>query len=214
MELDFTICFVSILDLGDIRYSKLKERGIKAVVFDKDNTLTAPYQSAWFNARLQDCINDCKTEFGAQNVAICSNTAGTLRDLTKNNYSEAESLQVILDLKVIRHDINKPNTPISDILRHFQSYHSSEILQRDAIQPHEIAIIGDRLVGDVLWGNSLGMLTIKTQPLTLEGENFAVRWVRSIKLELFRLILPLSKTDRYSFALKSILNRRDHSKQW
>lgn len=111
-------------------------------------------------------------------MAICSNTAGTLQDRTKNNFSEAESLQVILDLKVIRHDINKPNTPVSEVMNHFQSYHSSEILQRDSIQPHEIAIIGDRLVGDILWGNSLGMLTIKTEPLTSDGENVAVRLVR------------------------------------
>lgn len=135
-------------------------------------------------------MDDCKLEFGAQNVAICSNTAGTLRDRNKNNYAEAESLQVILGLKVIRHDINKPNTPLSDIVNHFQAYHNSEIAQEDGLQPHEIAIIGDRLVGDVLWGNSLGMLTIKTEPLTVEGENFAVRWVRMNSLPRFSCIVP------------------------
>jgi phosphatidylglycerophosphatase GEP4 len=163
--------------LGDIRYSKLKERGIKCVVFDKDNTLTAPYQSEWYNARLQDCINDCKAEFGAVNVAICSNTAGSLRDKKKHNYADAEALQVILDLKVIRHDVNKPNTPISEIVSHFQSHRSMEIGETLPLRPDEIAIIGDRLVGDILWGNSLGMMSIKTQPLTPVGENWAVRWV-------------------------------------
>jgi phosphatidylglycerophosphatase GEP4 len=169
---------VKVTDLGDIRYSKLKERGIKAVIFDKDNTLTAPYQSAWFNARIQDCMNDCKLEFGASNVAICSNTAGSKKDRLKQNYADAEALQVILGLKVIKHDINKPNTPLEEIMSHFESQRAAEIGKYERLRPDEIAIIGDRLVGDILWGNSLGMLTIKTAPLTVVGENFAVRWAR------------------------------------
>lgn len=155
----------------------MKERGIKAVIFDKDNTLTAPYKTEWFNARLLDCVSDCKTEFGPQNVAICSNTAGSKKDRVKFNYAGAEEIQVILDVKVIRHDLNKPLTPVSEIIEHFQSFHDAEIGQTTFLQPHEIAIIGDRLVGDILWGNSQGFLTIKTDPLTSEGENFAVRFV-------------------------------------
>lgn len=170
--------FALATDFGDIRFSKLKERGIKCVVFDKDNTLTAPYQSLWFNGRLKDCMDDCKGEFGTTNVAICSNTAGSLRDKTKNNYAEAEALQVILGIKVIKHDLNKPNTPISEIIEHFNANRRQEIGDYHELLPQEIAIIGDRLVGDILWGNSQGMMTIKTDPLTLEGENWAVRWVR------------------------------------
>ena len=157
----------------------MKARGIKYVIFDKDNTLTAPYQAAWFNGRLQDCINDCKAEFGASNVAICSNTAGTRKDRTKNNYAECDALQVILGLKVIKHDINKPNTPFQQIVSHFEEHRKLEIANNQIVLPEEICIIGDRLVGDVLWGSSLGFLTIKTEPLTSVGENFVVRMVRS-----------------------------------
>lgn len=166
------------LDAGDIRYSKLKERGIKAVIFDKDNTLTAPYRSEWYNARIADCINDCKEEFGAQNVAICSNTVGSKKDRLKHNYAGADEIQVVLDVKVIHHDLNKPLTPVTEILDHFQSFREGEIGQTRFLEPHEIAVVGDRSVGDILWGNSQGFLTIKTDPLTSQGENFAVRFVR------------------------------------
>lgn len=84
----------------------------------------------------------------------------------------------MLDVKVVRHELNKPLTPASDILDHFQSFREAELAQTRFLQPHEIAVIGDRFVGDILWGNSQGFLTIKTEPLTLEGENFAVRFVR------------------------------------
>lgn len=166
------------VDVGEIRYSKLKERGIKAIIFDKDNTLTTPYRSEWHTARIADVVSDCKAEFGAQNVAICSNTAGSKKDRVKHNYALADEIQVVLDLKVIHHDLNKPLTPVTDILDHFQSFREGEIGQERFLQPHEIAVIGDRSVGDILWGNAQGFLTIKTEPLTSEGENFAVRFVR------------------------------------
>lgn len=96
----------------------------------------------------------------------------------KNNYADAQSLQVILGLKVIHHDINKPNTPIEEVLSHFNQQRTQELGEKAILRADEIAIVGDRLIGDVLWGNSHGMLTIKTQPLTLDGENMMVSLVR------------------------------------
>lgn len=184
------------LDVGDIRYSKLKERGIKAVIFDKDNTLTAPYAAEWYSSRIADCIRDCQDEFGVQNVAICSNTVGSRKDRTKHNYAGAEEIQVIMGVKVVRHELNKPLTPVSDIIDHFQSFREGEVGQTRFLQPHEIAVIGDRYVGDILWGNSQGFLTIKTEPLTFVGENFAVRLVR-FKQFLRTLTLFWTPTDPY-----------------
>lgn len=80
---------------------------------------------------------------------------------------------------MIKHDINKPNTPFQQIVDHFEQQRKLEIAHNHVLLPEEVCIIGDRLVGDILWGSSLGFLTIKTEPLTSQGENFVVRMVWS-----------------------------------
>ena len=39
-------------------------------------------------------------------------------------------------------------------------------------------MVGDRLLTDVVFGNLHGMLTVHTQPLTLEGDNKVARAIR------------------------------------
>ncbi len=39
-------------------------------------------------------------------------------------------------------------------------------------------MVGDRYLTDIVFGNRLGMLTVRTQPLTLRGEPKAVLLVR------------------------------------
>jgi phosphatidylglycerophosphatase GEP4 len=49
-----------IKDVKSIDYKKLREIGIKYVVFDKDNTLTETYKMNYYNDTIKQSIIDCK----------------------------------------------------------------------------------------------------------------------------------------------------------
>lgn len=65
---------LSVRDIRSIDWRDLKSRGFKGVVFDKDNTLTAPYSNSLWPS-LSNSLDDCKLVFQG-NVAILSNSAG------------------------------------------------------------------------------------------------------------------------------------------
>lgn len=54
----------------------------------------------------------------------------------------------------------------------------SSVVEYLNCKPSEVVIIGDRYLTDITFGNLHGSLTIYTDPITNEGENFIVRWVR------------------------------------
>lgn len=54
----------------------LKRCGIKAVIFDKDNTLTPPY-SFTMEPKIEQAVRECQRLFGYDHVVIFSNSAGT-----------------------------------------------------------------------------------------------------------------------------------------
>jgi phosphatidylglycerophosphatase GEP4 len=135
------------------------------VIFDKDNTLTAPYKIDVYNADIGAAVRESQTQFGAESVFIFSNTAGTTED---PGYTLASRLEKSLGVSVFKHKEQKPGGG-EELLEYFAA-------QR--ILPHEIVVVGDRYTTDVLFGNLHGMLTIKTRILTPNGENFVVRFVR------------------------------------
>ena len=53
----------------------LKKCGVKAVIFDKDNTLTPPY-SFVMNKNIDSTVRECQRLFGYEKVVIFSNSAG------------------------------------------------------------------------------------------------------------------------------------------
>ena len=56
-----------------------------------------------------------------------------------------------------------------------------------------MAVIGDRILSDVVMGNSFGMLTIYVDPLNLEHENIVVRFVRAFENRVIPWITPRDK---------------------
>ena len=68
---------VAVPDIRYIDWAELKRRGFKGVVFDKDNTITAPYSlSLW--PPLGSSVELCKSLFG-DNIAVFSNSTGNFR---------------------------------------------------------------------------------------------------------------------------------------
>ena len=69
----------SVKDISEIDWSALKSNGIKYVVFDKDNTLTIPYESKFY-PDIQSSIDECKSVYDYNNIVILSNSAGSKDD--------------------------------------------------------------------------------------------------------------------------------------
>ncbi|XP_024530665.1 uncharacterized protein LOC9632564 isoform X2 [Selaginella moellendorffii] len=95
---------VHVPDISWIDWRALKERGFAGVVFDKDNTLTAPYvATVW--PTLGESLEECRKCFG-ENVALLSNSAGLYQFDPAG--VEADALEKSLGISVIRHGSKKP----------------------------------------------------------------------------------------------------------
>ncbi|KAG7012037.1 GEP4, partial [Cucurbita argyrosperma subsp. argyrosperma] len=158
---------VVVPDVRYIDWGELQRRGFKGVIFDKDNTITAPYcLTIW--APLKSSLEQCKSVFG-HDVAVFSNSAGLYE--YDHDGSKAKALERSIGTKVIRHRVKKPAGTAEEIEKHV-GFTSSQLI-----------MVGDRPFTDVVFGNRNGFLTILTEPLSLSGETFVVRQVR--KLETF-----------------------------
>ncbi|KDO26195.1 HAD superfamily phosphatase [Saprolegnia parasitica CBS 223.65] len=146
---------LSVKDINDIPFAKLHALGFKGVVFDKDNTLTVPYKRE-IVPRVQDAVNDCQSVFGYDRVLIFSNSAGSSDDAPA--FTHASETEDSLRMKVLCHGTKKPNG-IEALTSELQ------------VAPHELVMVGDRYSTDVLFGNSNGMLTIRTEQLDKSGES-------------------------------------------
>eukprot|EP01034_Spumella_vulgaris_P022045 gene22044-28139_t len=65
-----------------------------------------------------------------------------------------------MSIPVIRHDNKKPGC-LNEVLSHFQSC----TISTTEVQPHEICVIGDRLLTDIVFANQYGMYSVLVQPL-------------------------------------------------
>ena len=149
---------VSVKNVSELNYRAMKESaGVRAVVFDKDNTLTAPYGMSVHRDAAKG-LESAKEIFGSENVAIMSNSAGTKDD---PGYEDAKRIEEALGIAVIKHDDKKPGG-LQEVLSHF-----------DMDDPAALCMIGDRLLTDVVFGNLYEMLTVHTLPLCQGAENQA-----------------------------------------
>lgn len=143
----------------------LKRCGIKAVIFDKDNTLTAPY-SFTMEARIEKAVRDCQKLFGYEHVVIFSNSAGidfiqllTLGSDDDRGYLHAEAIEEELGIRVIRHKHKKPDGLLEAISRW------------DSIEANEVMMVGDRYLTDIYGGNLIGMFTVCVDIFTEVNDN-------------------------------------------
>jgi phosphatidylglycerophosphatase GEP4 len=155
---------VSIPTISDVNFDALKECGITGVIFDKDNTLTAPYASC-IHPAAQKGLENAVSAFGIDGVAILSNSAGTLDD---PGFEDASRIESSLGINVIRHTEKKPGG-LEEVLAHFG--------QSD---PARLCIFGDRLLTDIVFGNLHGMLTVHSLPLCQGIDNSRDNWTAKL----------------------------------
>lgn len=124
-----------------IDYEKLKERGIKCILFDLDNTI-APISIKKPNKKIKDLFIKLKN-MGFK-IIIFSNNGKTRIKPFK------EELEVDCAFRC-----KKPRRKKFDVILKDYKYNISEIV-----------IIGDNIVTDILGGNKVGITTILVNPIS------------------------------------------------
>jgi len=152
----------------DVRYvdwAAVRAAGFRGCVFDKDNTLTAPY-ALEVHAPLREAMRECRDAFDGR-VVLLSNSAGLYQ--YDPDGEEADRMEAGLGIKVLRHAEKKPAGSARELEEFFEC------------PAAEMVMVGDRYFTDVAYGNRHGMLTVRVQPITLRGEKTTVRLSRALE---------------------------------
>lgn len=125
-----------------IDYKKLKNAGIKCILFDVDNTLV-PSHIKKPTKKLKDLIERLK-EMGFK-IILLSNAS-------------KRRLKVFKDVL----EVDCAAFSMKPLSRKYR-----KIMKEYKLQENEIACIGDQLITDVLGGNIVGITTILVNPISL-----------------------------------------------
>ena len=128
----------------DIDIELLAKHGVKYLVFDVDHTLTY-YNGNEIDPKTAAYLNGHVIAGHLQGLYLASNT---LRDLSP-----------------LGADINAPSIRASLQTRKPQKRYFAKVLATIGCQPHEVAMVGDRLINDIWGGNRSGMVTILVKPV-------------------------------------------------
>lgn len=183
-----SLSFPSVATIPFARFSyptlfsnSLKQCGVKAVIFDKDNTLTPPYSFS-MNENTERAVRNCQQLFGYDRVVIFSNSAGgryggdsQTGSEDDRGYLHAEAIEEEIGVKVIRHRQKKPEGLME------------AICAWDAVQPSEVMMVGDRYLTDIYGGNLLGMLTVAVDIFTEVNDNKGAILGRRVERVLLKL---------------------------
>lgn len=198
---------IRVKNLKDLDLASLKSKGIKYLVFDKDNTLTLTFKDE-LHDKVKGSIKEALEHFPG-NVAILSNSVGSSDDF---GYKAAIETEKKIGIPVIRHKIKKPAC-MKEVRDHFEKrarkanefkvVDLSDPLTTTAIRskqveecgdegvtvhPSEICMIGDRVLTDCVFANLNGMVSVLVSPLCLKSDHPVSVVIRFLEV---RLLLPL-----------------------
>jgi len=188
---------IHVPTISHVNYESMRDHcGIKAIIFDKDNTLTAPYATD-VHEKAALGLRSAVEIFGHDNVAILSNSAGTRDD---EEYKDALKIEHDMGINVIRHDVKKPGG-MKEVLSHFEGSGVKD--------GSDLCVVGDRLLTDIVFGSLHGMLTVHCLPLCTGVENKGDNTIASI-------IRTLENKMMYGnwFIPRSIRHRTLKHKHW
>ena len=149
-----------IRDISEIPVPLLKQKQIKGLIFDVDNTLTEHHQRALFH-KAGPALEKLQKEFKCVIFSNC----GPVRH---------KELLEIFSLPVVEYGYKKPNK--DGFIR------AAHILQLDL---HQVAMVGDRLLTDIIGANQLGIFSILVDPFS-GHEPGRIRLFRSIERNRLR----------------------------
>lgn len=156
---------ITVTDITCIDWAAMRAAGLVGVVFDKDNTLTAPYAPT-VSPHLSASLASCVAAFDGK-VVLLSNSAG-LKQYDPDG-TQADALEATLGVRVLRHGNKKPGGGCAELEKHF------------GCSAAQLVMVGDRYFTDIVYGNRHGMLTVRTAPFTKEGESVTVKASRRLE---------------------------------
>ncbi|HWR10041.1 YqeG family HAD IIIA-type phosphatase [Sporomusa sp.] len=158
-----TPCLV-VDTLYDINLDLLKQRGIKGIIFDLDNTIVA-----WNSPDLCPDMKIWLNQLSGQGVKTCL--------LSNNGNKRVRAIAAQCGAPFVARALKPSRTGFR------QAVHTM------GLTPVEVAVVGDQLFTDMLGGNRLGLFTIWVKPLapqefigtkiTRQLEKLAIRLLRA-----------------------------------
>ncbi|KAI1084246.1 HAD-superfamily phosphatase [Whalleya microplaca] len=142
-----------------------KKVDIKAIVLDKDDCFAYPDTNEIYPAYVER-FKQLQKEFPGHRLLIVSNTAGA------TSYDRdgrlAKDLESTTGVSVLAHRVKKPGCK-DEILAHFKAHPEAGVTH-----PSQIAIIGDRLMTDMMLANMMGSwgLWVKNGVKPLNDKSF------------------------------------------
>jgi phosphatidylglycerophosphatase GEP4 len=160
-----------VKNITQINYKSLSSK-YKSIIFDKDNTLTKPYNLKLHNGFIKTW-SEIKSEFKPENILIVSNSVGTKDDKNKS-YKELEKE---LGVCVLRSNEKKP-------------FGIELALYKLNANPKETIVVGDRVLTDIVYGNRAGCYTILcTDVITEDGDNWIATRLRRLEKQFLKWYL-------------------------
>ena len=151
-----------IPNISHLSIPLLKQHNIKVLVFDKDNTLTKPY-SFDIHQEFLDTWTLLKKEF---QIVVVSNSAGSHDD---PGYKKATKIEQEWGVQVYKSSVKKPNG-------------HEQLLQQLGVDRKHVAMIGDRILTDVLFGRRMGCFTVWcSREITTTGDNVFAMIIRKME---------------------------------
>ncbi|KAJ1028617.1 hypothetical protein NDA16_001783 [Ustilago loliicola] len=100
---------VQVPDIRHLDWEALHANGVRFLVFDKDNCLTAPHSDV-LEPSITEAWERCQRVFGRENILIVSNSSGSSDDPSGLG---AESLSRALNVPVLCHKQKKPSSVLT-----------------------------------------------------------------------------------------------------
>jgi hypothetical protein len=146
-----------VSDITTIDLKDLKEKGVKAFIFDLDNTIMAPHTGV-----LEERIGTWLTLLQAEGFKL----------LVLSNNKKADYVKLaeeVLKIPVIGHAAKPRTGPYRKAL---------ELLD---VRPEEVAMVGDRPLTDIWVGQRMGSFTILVDPLIKNSERIHIKFLRRVE---------------------------------
>lgn len=146
----------NLKSIYDINLEELKQKGIKAILFDLDSTLMAS-KTAFYSEKTLNWLNNVRKDFF---IAVVSNN---------HNPAYIEKVKKVSDFPLV-FTAKKPDTKAA-----------KEFMNKNNLQGESTAFVGDRPLTDTLCGKRLGCTTILVDSISADIEKPIVRFVRKLE---------------------------------
>jgi HAD superfamily phosphatase (TIGR01668 family) len=148
-------------DVTDIDLRVLKQDGVRGLIFDLDSTIMAPH-SGILSVEVEQWLIFARENF---KVAIVSNNK-------RSHY--LDQVKEVLQMPIIGKAAKPRRWAFFEVLKSFE------------LEAHEVAVIGDRPLTDVLGGQRAGMKTVLVWPLKTQQEPGWVTMMRKLERIVIR----------------------------